>query len=82
MIAKFPKDLGTKISQKFDNFDKLLKAKTNNPEDVDALQQAMITMPMKINELRGEIDSVEVHICIMLWKSTYFIPHHYETNLI
>ena len=60
MIAKTPNDLGLKIAQKFENFDKLLKAKTTNPEDVDALKQAMVTMPMKINELRGEVDSLEV----------------------
>jgi dynein heavy chain len=73
MISKFPKDLGFKIAQKFENFDKQLKTKTNNPEEVDALKQAMVTMPMKINELRGEIESTEVHTC--LFKLSIYVVY-------
>lgn len=61
MIAKLPQDSGAKISSKFENLEKLLKTKTNNPEEVDALKQAMITMPIKINELCAEIEANEVH---------------------
>nr|PNR26425.1 hypothetical protein PHYPA_031000 [Physcomitrium patens] len=61
MIAKLPQDSGAKISSKFENLEKLLKTKTNNPEEVDALKQAMITMPIKINELCAEIEANEVY---------------------
>lgn len=64
MISKTPKDLGFKIGRKFEAIETQLKAKTNTPEDVDALKQAMVTMPMKIHELRSEIDSTEVRLII------------------
>jgi len=76
MISKIPKDLGFKIVQKFENFDKQLKTKTNNPEDVDALKQQMVTMPMKINELRGEIESIEVNLHSCLTISIYYILNY------
>lgn len=57
--------MGFKIGRKFEAFEAQLKAKTNNPEDVDALKQAMVTMPMKIHELSGEIESTEVYLCIL-----------------
>jgi len=62
MISKTPKDIGFKIGHKFEAIETQLKSKTNTPEDVDALKQAMVTMPMKIHELSGEIESTEVHM--------------------
>jgi len=65
MISKTPKEMGFEIARKFEAIETQLKAKTNNPEDVDALKQAMVTMPMKIHELSGEIESTEVYISIL-----------------
>jgi dynein heavy chain len=48
------------IGRKFEEFEKQLKAKTQNPEEVQAMKDYMLTLPMKINELKGEVDQTEV----------------------
>jgi len=75
MISKTPKDLGLKIGHKFEAIETQLKTKTTSPEDVDALKQAMVTMPMKIHELSGEIYSTEVHVHILKLLLILLTPH-------
>lgn len=60
MVAQQPKNQGAEIGRKFEAMEKQLKTKTQNPEEVDFLKQRMLTMPITINELRGEIDQTEV----------------------
>jgi dynein heavy chain len=60
LISTIPKDEGTEIGRKFEEFEKQLKIKTQNPEEVQAMKDYMLTLPMKINDLRGEVDQTEV----------------------
>ncbi|KAH8941010.1 hypothetical protein BDL97_14G015200 [Sphagnum fallax] len=61
LISTIPKDQGMEIGRKFEEFEKQLKAKTQNPEEVQAMKDYMLTLPMKINELKGEVDQTEVY---------------------
>lgn len=75
MIATAPKNQGNEIGRKFENFEKHLKSKTQNPEDVAAMKDYMLTLPMKIHELRGEIDQTEVCACFP--KTPKFMSHEH-----
>ena len=73
MVAQQPKNQGAAIGRKFEALEKQLKTKTQDPEEVDFLKQRMLTMPITINELRGEIDQTEVSPPVWVWPYNFFL---------
>lgn len=72
MVSQQPKNQGAEIGRKFEALEKQLKTKTQNPEEVDFLKQRMLTMPITINEMRGEIDQTEVRPPVWVWSYNFF----------
>jgi dynein heavy chain len=80
LISTIPKDEGTEIGRKFEEFEKQLKTKTQNPEEVQAMKDYMLTLPMKINDLRGEVDQTEVYNIHLYHQAVFvsFLALNYE----
>lgn len=76
MVCKIPKELEIQIGHKFEGFEAQLKTKTNTPEEVDAIKQAMVTIPIKSNELYREIEALEVKLSTDL-HHTYLYRNMY-----
>ena len=52
--------MGEDITHRFEEKECQLKVKTHTPEDVAAQREYIAKLPMAINELRAEIDMIEV----------------------
>ena len=60
LIAQIPRSMGEDITHRFEEKECQLKVKTHTPEDVAAQREYIAKLPMAINELRAEIDMIEV----------------------
>lgn len=58
VVVEIPRKRVREICQKYEEIDRKLKVKTQNPEDVDDMRRLMETVPSKNAELREEIQSL------------------------
>ncbi|XP_024523426.1 dynein heavy chain 1, axonemal [Selaginella moellendorffii] len=61
LITGTPRQMAQTVSGKFEEKEKQLRIKTKTPEEVASQREFIATLPMKITELKGEIDQTEVY---------------------
>ncbi|KAJ7552868.1 hypothetical protein O6H91_06G073600 [Diphasiastrum complanatum] len=75
LISFTPRLIGQEIAHKFEEKERQLKVKAHTPEEVASQREMILSLPMKINELKAEIDSTEVYFTA-LDQLSYAISDH------